>query len=520
MIEKNVLLLTNIAHQEEVVSLNEMHIQNELIRLKNSSDDAFQSALFINHEGDILDYRGNHYDVSDRRFFRQLREENVAYVVSDAVYGPLSNTPLFGIGVPIYSQNGIFLGAIGISMDLNYLSKITNKEVSGSSAYGWIIDSEGVVIAHPDNSLLLNATIDDFPNWGFIDFHDIAREMRNAKTGFGIYHDENLGEDKVITFSEIPNSPQWKLAISTLESEVFASIYKLIRNVLLTGMIIFIISMFLIYQMTKSTTQPIVELTNSVRNSIDRNFEPLKIKRTSDEVGQLVDAYNDMINEIAVYDYQVKRYTHELEVVVEERTKELYDLNKKLSAHNEQLSRDNDTLYDSATKDSLTGFFNRKQLDDFAKEIYQDVQSLRIKDYSVLFMDLDNFKYYNDTYGHDIGDKLLERVSTTLSKQIRSNDIIGRYGGDEFVLLLPEVSKKNAEKVRRKIEREFESIAGYKNELIRWLSKEVTVPHEYQLGISIGVAYCSNNYKGSWEDILKDADKEMYEVKKIRKLKV
>ena len=107
-------------------------------------------------------------------------------------------------------------------------------------------------------------------------------------------------------------------------------------------------------------------------------------------------------------------------------------------------------LIDLAHYDTLTGVFNRNYLEiliDFA------AQNARKEQYpvSAILIDVDNFKYFNDQYGHDFGDKVLSGVSTLMAGKLRESDYIGRYGGDEFLILLPRLSKEDATGVAQRI---------------------------------------------------------------------
>jgi len=99
--------------------------------------------------------------------------------------------------------------------------------------------------------------------------------------------------------------------------------------------------------------------------------------------------------------------------------------------------------YDKATKDPLTGLYNRQYLEDYVSKAIQRVQ--RHGDVLILvFIDIDNFKYVNDTFGHDEGDNVLKKVSTIFKESFRKYDVVVRYGGDEFIIFLEEKNYNKA----------------------------------------------------------------------------
>ena len=103
-----------------------------------------------------------------------------------------------------------------------------------------------------------------------------------------------------------------------------------------------------------------------------------------------------------------------------------------------------EALRNQSIRDSVTGLFNRRYLEEtLEREVHRSVrtgQSL-----GIVMLDLDHFKTFNDTFGHDAGDTLLQSVGVFLSKSIRADDIACRYGGEEFVLILPKASLKDTE---------------------------------------------------------------------------
>ncbi|HOV15531.1 MAG TPA: diguanylate cyclase, partial [Spirochaetota bacterium] len=112
------------------------------------------------------------------------------------------------------------------------------------------------------------------------------------------------------------------------------------------------------------------------------------------------------------------------------------------------------TVLQSALIDELTGIYNRKALFQHIKEIFL---SKSIPNVSIIFCDIDFFKKCNDKYGHQTGDLVLKKVSYILSKTLRGNDIIGRYGGEEFVILLPETSIDQAKIAALKLQSNLNS---------------------------------------------------------------
>jgi diguanylate cyclase (GGDEF)-like protein len=169
--------------------------------------------------------------------------------------------------------------------------------------------------------------------------------------------------------------------------------------------------------------------------------------------------------------------------------------------------------------DSLTGLFNRRAFNrEFLKE------KRRIDRYfhvghpalSLLFIDIDNFKFYNDTFGHDVGDAVLKSVAEYLAGTIRSTDIIARYGGDEFIVLLPSTDVEGAEKIAGRIILQIQENADLPRRIEALSGKKVELPEGKPLTCSIGIS--SSILSGNDpEAIIKSADRALYEAKQAGK---
>ncbi len=130
-----------------------------------------------------------------------------------------------------------------------------------------------------------------------------------------------------------------------------------------------------------------------------------------------------------------------LQEALEEREKELLEVNERLR-------------FMSQT-DALTGLDNRRHLNERIDEMFQHAQRLN-EPFSLVMCDLDKFKSVNDTYGHQVGDEVLKQLARILKDEAREIDRVGRYGGEEFMLLLPgtvlDAAVTFAERVRKRIE--------------------------------------------------------------------
>lgn len=153
-----------------------------------------------------------------------------------------------------------------------------------------------------------------------------------------------------------------------------------------------------------------------------------------------------------------------------------------------------DALKFEAEKDFLTGFYNRRSLDKYLETLTLSAK----KKVGVIFIDLDDFKKINDTFGHDKGDEIIKTFSNIVLKNIRREDKPFRYGGDEFVLILDSINSENLFNIISRINNEFKKETGYT--------------------FSSGGTICKDS--SEIYQCLKKSDNLLYEIKKSSKGKI
>lgn len=132
------------------------------------------------------------------------------------------------------------------------------------------------------------------------------------------------------------------------------------------------------------------------------------------------------------------------------KNRTLSKMNNKLSKLHKELELKNDELTILSNTDSLTGIYNRRKIDEFLQEQVELFQRYGTK-FSVILIDIDHFKRVNDIYGHDIGDSVLIEFSKIIKKNIRTSDKVGRWGGEEFMVVCPHNTKCDALKLANKL---------------------------------------------------------------------
>ncbi|MHB1773493.1 MAG: GGDEF domain-containing protein, partial [Acidimicrobiales bacterium] len=192
---------------------------------------------------------------------------------------------------------------------------------------------------------------------------------------------------------------------------------------------------------------------------------------------------------------EVRESRQHLEEMVAARTAELDLANKDLADRNKQMHELNAQMYLAAMTDPLTGLDNRRRMAEaLDSEALRSNRSRR--PFSLILADIDHFKDVNDHYGHECGDLVLQHVSSVLRRMVREVDQTARWGGEEFLLLLPETGVEEALGVAERLRR------AVAESHVLWQHKEVKVT------ITVGVAVHGGS--GNAERTIRQADEALY----------
>jgi len=159
----------------------------------------------------------------------------------------------------------------------------------------------------------------------------------------------------------------------------------------------------------------------------------------------------------------------------------------------------NRTIKEQAIRDPLTGVYNRRYLNEtLPRELARAQREL--SELSIVMLDLDHFKAINDTYGHSAGDQVLKNIATCIISSIRQNDFVSRFGGEEFIIVMPGMPADQAYERMELCRKEIETIVTHYN------NKEITIT------ISGGISSCVT-YHETQDELVKKADDALYESK-------
>lgn len=215
---------------------------------------------------------------------------------------------------------------------------------------------------------------------------------------------------------------------------------------------------------------------------------------------------------------EVEEHLRQARTSIERLSIENQSINKELdiriTKYTEEFEETIKRLKEIALRDSMTGLYNRGHILTLGKKAFEE-SIVHNKEFSVIMLDIDNFKVVNDTYGHLVGDQVIEILGKRLENSVKSKDLVGRYGGEEFIIFLfcnKLAAKAVGERVRHAI---GSRVFVIKNKTEDEFKDSIRLP----VTISVGVATRMSKDK-TLESLIERADKMLYKAKAAGKNKV
>jgi len=400
---------------------------------------------------------------------------SAAYVVG------ADQAPIIYVSIPVVAEQGPSSQTVVAEIDLRDIWRRVDEIHVGQTGRAFVVSQEGTIIAHPDRAYV---------------GQPLAPELRPVLAGYEgrtEYTDPIGGARLLASYSPVGGQSGWGVVVEQERAEAFAPVNRIAAITL--GVLLVAIGMATVVTIlvARSITRPIqhlVEVTRTIAQT--GNLRQNVAVEGHDEVGQLAATFNQMAD-------RLHASLTELERRVDERTVELTETNEQLQQEITERKRAEETIKHLAYHDALTGLPNRRLFNDRLNLALAHTQRSQQK-LAVMLFDLDHFKEVNDTLGHGVGDQLLQVVSERLTNLLRKGDTVARMGGDEFMLLLPEIAQmEDVAKVAQKILEALREPFGFDG-------------YELHITTSIGIAL----YPDDGEDgdtLMKNADIAMYRAK-------
>lgn len=370
-------------------------------------------------------------------------------------YEPSDHAPASFIGSPVYDQQANYIGALVFQMSIERLNKVMQVTAGmGDTGETYLVGSDLLMRSDSrffEGRSILTTKVDTTS----------VNEALTGKSGVKVVQDyRNISVFSAyspIDFLKV----RWAVVAEIDESEIMQPVYVMNKFLLISGFIIAILICVVGYFLATDIASPIVIMTNIMNKLANNELETnISVSERKDEVGGMAKAM----------------------VVFKENAIEKIKLQQKLSYMTEH--------------DTLTGSNSRLFAMDHLDTLFEESKTSN-KTLVVMFLDLNNFKLVNDLMGHQAGDELLKEVAARLSECVRDTDIVARMGGDEFILILPDIHDKAdinkiAEKIMKVMGVAFVSLEG-----------------KCDVSVSIGIAVYPQHAENSIT-LIKQADRAMY----------
>lgn len=319
----------------------------------------------------------------------------------------------------------------------------------------------------------------------FAHYPDNARPCLDTENGAGFQSGQLKTLVPVAAGGERVGSLLIEMNQTRLEAEM-KRIATILAGVL---MIVLLVSYPFSHQLARRIAGPIHDLARLMGHVAERGeYAARAAEAGTEEAVLLGHAFNQMLTQIESREQSLQNYQHELEAKIAERTAEL----RAKQAELETLAR----------TDGLTGLDNRRH---FMEMLNQEFQRSQRQGHmlSILMLDLDHFKEVNDSYGHQVGDRVLAGAAEVFRNGVRASDMVGRFGGEEFAIALPETGADVAAELAGRL---CLAIGAWEGGLETGKVVRVTC--------SIGVATWRPESAQPIETILRLADEALYEAKR------
>lgn len=292
-------------------------------------------------------------------------------------------------------------------------------------------------------------------------------------------------------------SENWQMVVS-YNNKVLLNVYDEIISLVIITLLILVFSSLLVHYISVSISSRLELLDAAMTNTEDDNLNMVVENLGKDEIGHTASRYNEMVTNTkklieAVDNGRVR--AHELLVEKSKAYEELESLNEEIRV---QGSKIHDLIY----IDSVTGLKNRFAINNRIDELIE--AKSEFNNIAIMFLDIDDFKYINDTFGHEVGDKVIKATGEFLSNLETDNISVGRFGGDEFIIVLKSLNMND-------------ELDVFLNKLQETFEEAIVIDtNKFHLSASIGVTRYPE-HGTTKEDLIKKADQALNQAKESGK---
>lgn len=373
--------------------------ETERIKLQN---DMFNSVIVTNADGLVLSVSPPSIEVKGE----VLTSEGASEALSKKVpivskpYEGITGRLLIFISYPIFNDAGQYVGLIGGTIYLkeeNVFYKLLGKHYYDDGSYVFVVDEDGRIIYHEDPTRVNDDVIKNKAVQAVINGENGAQQVINTK-----------GVEMLAGYSAIPLAKWGVVSQRPLEVAMNPAMSH-VKNMIFVAMPLLMFCLVLVFWAATRIARPLQQLATYTEESLDtKNVKSLEsVKGWYYEASSLKGA---LVRSLSILQGQVSFFK------------------------------------DQSITDPLTGVTNRRTMDALLAE-----WTANDLPHAIILLDLDHFKSVNDTYGHAVGDKVLKFLAENMQAVARDKDVCCRYGGEEFIMLLPETTATEAEKLAEQL---------------------------------------------------------------------
>jgi len=465
--------------------------------------------------------------------------------------------------IPVFNSDSVYKGSVAVLIPFELIPKLFVERIKlTAGSYAWLISESGIILYHP--TIEAGSSAWDVISNADKGLKEIVNEALSGKEGTGIYTFSGVKKLAAFTSISLPGK-KWVLGVASPYRDVIRNLVVVKRRIQIVSGIALLGILFLLvlYRQTylkkeligfqleqvKELNQLYCDMIENVDYGVFIVDSKLKLLSANNHFTKIFDIkepngkylfnvlpflreynyehlYNDVFSKGAqhfesnwfIYDAvekfleikliplfnaegKIERVLTLVKDVSEEKR-----LERELLKKSRDLERTNRILHELAITDELTGIYNYRYFKDTVSNLFRWAKE-KGKRFSLLVMDLDGFKGVNDTLGHLEGDAILANISEEIKKVVPPPGSLARYGGDEFVAILPELESSEAleiaERIRMTVETTFTAS--------RTKASPVTV--------SIGVSTFNPSMKDV-DELIRQADRALYKAKESGRNKV
>jgi|GEM_PF-957455 len=392
---------------EVIAASDEVRNSQELLDKFNSTISEIDVVTILDAKGNVLHVSGSKQSpaISNLAYRDYFKEAIKGKIYISDVFTTARGSKVIVLSVPIITRTGINGVVVGtVKLQSASLASMFDNKKFGKNGYIAILDSNGYVVYHPDKKRIGKKAV--------------IFDKLQGKSGSKIIKDFS-NKDQFIGYSKVPNL-NWTVAVSTPTAEIMKSRnivnYEILALSIILGGLIILLGAYTVRLYTKPLDKLIFSF-NVLKNGHYKKIDPSNYK---EEFHEMIRVYNNTI---------------------------------------ESLKETHNDLEEAADIDSLTGAYNRRAFNKLLSSVKKEINSNKLEGLGIILLDVDYFKRLNDTQGHLAGDNILKKL-TEIMKESAGEHSVFRFGGDEFAVVLKDISDKKllftAETIRLKADASLE----------------------------------------------------------------